>query len=149
MQHQTWKRKRFWPRLRFVSGQSEVLLAVSEPLTFTLAQSGRRSYPATRHVANVILNRSLEAEPVALVWDMSDQLYRSITVDPTDWWIKVTRHGTGKQATRYEIEVLREATEAEKKIAAAKLQTNLETVVRETQSRCQLAEAHQSATRVA
>jgi hypothetical protein len=135
MQYQSnWKCKRFWPRLRFVSGQSEVLLAVSEPLTFDLPQAGRRSYPATRHVVNVVLQRSFNTEPAALVWEISDHLYRSIVCDPTSWWIKVTRYGSGKKDTRYEIEALRKVTDTEKKIAMSKLQTNLETVVRETLS---------------
>ncbi len=125
------------PMLRFVAGQTEELLVVGEPVQYELPPRDNETYPAVRHLANVVKRNTLDnnSERICHVWDMSDFVYRSLTCDPRRTWVRVTRHGRGKKSTRFEVAAIGDANDIERHCANKKIAHDLLRVANDTCAR--------------
>jgi hypothetical protein len=133
----SWKRRPTWSKLRLGPGQKEELLVVGDPWTFDVPARGKNKKPSTHHVVNVVLRRHLTdaAVKTCMIWEISDRLFDQIVFDPTQTWLCLERHGTGKKNTFYKIDAGAAANDSEIKLAAEKLTYDLEMVAIETRAR--------------
>jgi hypothetical protein len=132
----SWKRRPTYPVLRFAAGETHEILIVGEPWTFDLPKKPNEKFPPVRHLANVILRPSLNdpGQPACIVWEINDKTFRTIQVDPTAYWLRVTRQGSGIYDTRYVVEPVRPATPEEIRAAKSHIMIDLELVAAERQS---------------
>lgn len=133
----SWKRRPSWPKLRLGPGQVEELLVVGDPWTFDVPPRGKNREPSVHHVVNVVLRKHLTDAAVrtCMIWEISDRVFDQIAFNPTENWLTLERTGAGKRKTFYRVDPAGAATEAEIKLAAAKLTYDLEMVAIETRAR--------------
>jgi len=131
-----WKRHPTFPQVRLGDGETVEVLVVGEPWSFELPKKNGERFPPLRHITNVIPKNDLDDlyTQTCSVWELSDSVFKNIPADPTGRWIKITRHGSGKNDTTYEVAIIREATDEELQQADKKIPLDLELVASEKQS---------------
>ena len=132
----TWTRRPAYPQIRLGDNQSVEFLVVGDAWTFDLP-SKNDHFKSVRHLANIVCREQL-TDPfhrTCFLFEFNDTTFRSVVVDPTKHWLKVTRYGVGKSGTHYKVEVVRQATDNEREMAGHKIRLDLELAASDKQSK--------------